>query len=80
MGVLLEGTAVGSLIRGVLIRGTVSSLQLCLFSVELNQLTALESLNVASNELTSLPPSIGKMANLKCLNITSNKITVLPDG
>ena len=79
MGVLLEGTAVGALIRGVLIRGTVSSLQ-CLFSVELNQLTALESLNVSSNELTSLPPAIGKMANLKCLNITSNRITVLPDG
>lgn len=52
----------------------------CLFSVELNQLTALESLNVAGNKLTSLPAAIGRMANLKCLNITSNKITVLPDG
>ena len=48
--------------------------------VELMELVSLESLNVACNQLTTLPPAIGKLAKLRCLNVTQNRITHLPDG
>ncbi|WP_032112344.1 leucine-rich repeat domain-containing protein [Candidatus Paracaedibacter symbiosus] len=42
------------------------------------QMTWLEDLNLANNELILLPPTIGSLTNLKILNLSHNGLTSLP--
>jgi internalin A len=43
-------------------------------------LTQLQTLILASNELTGLPPEIGSLQALEVLDVSSNKLASLPDG
>ena len=45
---------------------------------EIGQLTALNILDLASNELTSLPPQIGELTALMSLSLRQNQLTSLP--
>lgn len=45
----------------------------------IGKLTALESLSVDGNELTTLPPAIGKLERLEHLYAYSNKLRTLPE-
>jgi internalin A len=45
---------------------------------EIGQLTALEHLNLASNQLTTLPPAIGQLTALQFLYLARNQLTTLP--
>ena len=38
----------------------------------------MEVLNLASNEITSLPPEIGDLGNLESLHLDENKLDDLP--
>jgi Leucine-rich repeat (LRR) protein len=46
----------------------------------IGQLTNLTSLNLNSNELTTLPESIGQLAKLKSLDLWNNPLTTLPES
>ena len=54
-------------------------ISLCV-NAEISELQSLETLNVASNRLITLPASVGKMTRLRHLYVTHNKISHLPDG
>ena len=43
-------------------------------------LTALQSLNLSVNQLTTLPEAIGSLRNLCTLDVGHNRITQLPDA
>ena len=51
-----------------------------ILAAELSELQSLQVLNVACNQLLSLPATISKMTNLTTLNVTNNKISQFPDG
>jgi internalin A len=46
----------------------------------LGQLTHLQSLDVADNELTALPESLGRLTHLQSLNLNNNQLTALPES
>jgi len=45
---------------------------------EVKKLTELEELNVSGNQLTTLPPSLGRLAKLAVLRVHSNSLHSLP--
>lgn len=49
------------------------------FSEDFHLISNLHTLNLSTNELTSVPRSILNMHNLKVLMLNGNKITTLPD-
>jgi Leucine rich repeat/Protein of unknown function (DUF1353) len=46
--------------------------------LEVQQLTALQTLDRSSNQLTALPPGIGQLSALKSLNVSNNRLSDLP--
>jgi len=44
------------------------------------QLTQLTELNLSSNQLTTLPDSLGQLTQLTSLNLSDNQLTTLPDS
>ncbi len=48
-------------------------------SDDIGNLTSLEFLNLAGNNLTSIPKTIGKVTSLEIFNVVSNNITRIPN-
>ena len=44
------------------------------------ELSALQTLDLSDNQLTTLPESIGKLTNLQELNLGYNQLTTLPES
>jgi len=45
---------------------------------EVAQLTALETLWLNDNQLTTLPPEVGRLTNLRSMFLMNNQLTTLP--
>ncbi len=63
-----EGRVTGLKLRGVGLRGVLPS--------ELGELSALKSLDLASNQLSGgIPPELGRLAALESLDLSDNRLT-----
>ena len=49
------------------------------YNSEVKRLTELEELNVSGNQLTTLPPSLGRLKKLVVLRVHSNSLHSLPN-
>lgn len=57
----------------------LNRLNLTTLPPEIDQLTALRTLDLSDNQLTTLPPEIGQLTALTSLWLQSNRLTTLPD-
>ncbi len=71
---LLEAAMAITTLTRLTLRGGLKALP-----ASIGNLTALESLSIDGNELTTLPPTIGKLTRLEHLYAYSNKFRTLPE-